>query len=106
MSSKHGYLLTHFASDDLREIVSYLAAEAGEAIAAGIEDELFACFERLATHPGMGHRRSDLTPLPVFFFPLYPYLIVYQRNISPILIHAILHSARDVKRTLKTRTFK
>lgn len=106
MSSKHGYLLTHFASDDLREIVSYLAAEAGEAIAARIEDELFACFERLATHPGMGHRRSDLTPLPVVFFPVFPYLVIYQRGASTITIHAILHSARDVKRTLKTRFLK
>lgn len=60
MSSKHGYLLTHFASDDLREIVSYLAAEAGEAIAARIEDELFACFERLATQAR--HGPSSIRP--------------------------------------------
>jgi plasmid stabilization system protein ParE len=98
------YQLTESASDDLREIVAYLAEHAGEDIAFRIEDELFAKFESLAAYPGQGHRRSDLTALPLVFFTVDPLLIVYQRDVSPIVIHAIFHSARDVKRHLEHRT--
>ena len=100
------YRLTQLASDDLREIVAYLAEQAGEDIALRIEDQLFAKFASLAARPGQGHRRSDLTYLPLLFFTVDPYLIVYQRDISPIVIHAIFHGARDVKRHLKARTIE
>ena len=99
------YILTASASDDLREIISYLATEAGENIATRIEDELFACFENLAEYPGIGHRRADLTSRPFVFFTVEPYLVIYKRDVTSITIHAILHSARDVKRTLRKRTF-
>ena len=98
-----GYRLTDFASGDLREIVAYLAEQAGEDTAFHIEDELFAKFASLAEHSGQGHRRSDLTSLPLVFFTVDPYLIVYQRDVSPIVVHAIFHGARDVKRHLKHR---
>jgi plasmid stabilization system protein ParE len=97
------YQLTDSASDDLREIVAYLAEQAGEDTALRIEDELFAKFASLADYPGQGHRRSDLTALPLVFFTVDPFLIVYQRNISPIVIHAVFHGARDVKRHLRSR---
>ncbi len=98
-----GYHLTELAVDDLREIVAYLAEQASEAVALRIEDELFAKFASLAEHPGQGHSRADLTRLPLVFFTVDPYLIVYQRNVSPVVIHAIFHGARDVKRHLKRR---
>ena len=98
------YQLTESASDDLREIVAYLAEQAGEDTALRIEDELFAKFESLADYPGQGHRRADLTLLPLVFFTVDPYLIVYQRDISPIVIHAVFHGARDVKQHLGSRT--
>lgn len=103
MSSPQGYRLTTFAVDDLREIASYLASEASEEIALRVEEELFVYFQKLADHPGIGHRRSDITALPVLFFPVYPYMVIYQRDTSTITIHAILHSARNVKRILRNR---
>jgi plasmid stabilization system protein ParE/Arc/MetJ-type ribon-helix-helix transcriptional regulator len=84
-------------------IVAYLAEQASEAVALRIEDELFAKFDSLADHPGQAHRRSDLTPLPLVFFTVDPCLIVYQRDISPIVVHAIFQGARDVKRHLERR---
>jgi plasmid stabilization system protein ParE len=99
------YRLTELASNDLRQIVAYLAEHASEEVALRIEDEFFASLDSLAAFPGQGHRRSDLTRLPVVFFTVDPYLIVYQRDISPIVIHAIFHGARDVKRHLKARRF-
>lgn len=97
------FVLTPVAVEDLREIASWLAEQAGEAVAERVENGLFASFQRLADTPGLGHRRSDLTKRPLVFFTINPYLIVYQRDISPIIIHAILHGARDVKRTLLGR---
>jgi hypothetical protein len=29
------------------------------------------------SHPGMGHRREDLTPCPILFWPVGAYLIIY-----------------------------
>jgi len=43
--------------------------------------------------PGKGHTRDDLTDLPVGFFPLGSYLIVYRPNPAPLQIVAILHGA-------------
>jgi toxin ParE1/3/4 len=99
-----GYHLTQAASDDVREIVAYLAEHSSEETAFRIEDELFAKFASLAEHPGQGHRRTDLTRLRLVFFTVDPYLIVYQRDVSPIVIHAVFHGARDVKRHLRKRT--
>ena len=59
------YTLTSSAVEDLRQIMAYLATEAGEQIAQRIEQKLFDCFENLAANPGLGHRRSDLTTRPV-----------------------------------------
>jgi antitoxin ParD1/3/4/toxin ParE1/3/4 len=97
------YQLTESASVDLREIVAYLSEQAGEVTALRIEDEIFAKFASLADYPGQGHRRADLTSLPLVFFTVGPFLIVYQRDISPIVIHAVFHGARDVKRHLRSR---
>jgi plasmid stabilization system protein ParE len=99
------YTLTTSALEDLRQIIAYLATEAGEQVASRIEHNLFGCFDDLAANPGLGHRRSDLTPRPVVFYTVYPYVVIYQRDMSPITIHAILHGARDVRRTFEARQF-
>ena len=53
--------------------------------------------------PGQGHERKDLTRRPVLFFPLYSYLIVYQPDVDPIRIMAVLRGTRNVKRILRQR---
>lgn len=68
-----------------------------------LEDQLFASFEHLATFPGLGHRRSDLTSRSVVFFTADPYLIIYDRHVTPITIYAVLHSVRDLRRILRKR---
>jgi len=98
------YQLAESASTDLREIVAYLAENAGEAIALRMEDELFAHFGILAQHPGIGHRRRDLTPRQLRFFTVDPYLIAYREAEARIIILAVLHGARDVKRLLRSRS--
>jgi antitoxin ParD1/3/4/toxin ParE1/3/4 len=90
------YRLTPTAIDDIDQAISYLASQAGWNIALKIEQELFQLFEKLAAFPGLGHLRPDLTSLPLHFFPSEPYLIAYQRDTKPVIIHAVLHGARDI----------
>jgi plasmid stabilization system protein ParE len=97
------YRLTPSAIDDIDQAISYLASQAGWNIAIKIEQELFDTFQKLSDFPGLGHRRPDLTPLPLHFFPSEPYLIVYQRDTNPLIIHAVLHGARDAATILSER---
>jgi hypothetical protein len=57
----------------------------------------------LARNPRAGHERKDLTDLPVRFFPVYSYLIVYRPETTPLPIVAILHGRREVEKILPKR---
>ena len=96
--------LTPDATDDIDEIFIYLQQEAGDDVALRFRAEFFEHFNLLASRPGIGHRRRDLTPRPLHFFPVDPYLIAYQPEEDRIVIHAVLHGARDVKRQLRARS--
>ena len=66
----------------------------------GNNHELFASLGRM---PSQGHTRKDLTNKPVLFFPMYSFLVVYQPDMRPIRIVAVLRGRRNVKRILKER---
>lgn len=57
----------------------------------------------LATAPGVGHSRADLTGQPVFFFAVHQYLVVYRKT-DPLEIVTIVHGKRDAERILKGRS--
>ena len=73
----------------------------------GVETEIIATCRRLARHPFIGHKRRDITPLPVLFWtlPKYPnYIIVYRPESKPLQVIAILHGKhQDLKEILKDR---
>jgi antitoxin ParD1/3/4/toxin ParE1/3/4 len=58
--------------------------------------EITAAFRLLASHPEAGHLRSDLTPLPVKFWPVFSYLIAYDPAVRPLAIVRVLHGRHDV----------
>jgi antitoxin ParD1/3/4 len=97
-----GYLVSPEANSDIFEIWRWIAKDSVE-LADRVDAELYDMFEALARMPGQGHRREDLTSRPVLFFPLYSYLIVYQPDVDPIRIMAVLRGTRNVKRILKKR---
>jgi antitoxin ParD1/3/4 len=97
-----GYLVSPEANSDIFEIWRWIAEDSVE-LADRVDAELYEMFEALARMPGQGHRREDLTTRPVLFFPLYSYLIVYQPDVDPIRIMAVLRGTRNVKRILKKR---
>lgn len=96
------YDLSAEAQADLFGIWSHIAEDSIE-LANRIESEFHSLFASLGRMPRMGHARKDLTRRPVLFFPLYSYLVVYEPDVTPIRIMAVLRGKRDVKRIIKQR---
>ena len=68
-----GYVLSVDADWISIDIWEYIAADNIDAADRWIE-KLFAAFEALGQAPGIGHRREDLTPHAVRFWPVGAYL--------------------------------
>ena len=99
------FQLTPQATEDLDKIWWFIAQQNREA-AEGVETEIIATCRRLARYPLIGHKRRDVTPLPVRFWtlPKYPnYVVVYRPETKPLQVIAILHGKQDVEETLKVR---
>jgi toxin ParE1/3/4 len=94
------YLLSPEAKADIGEIRDYLVSKGGPRLARYILREMTEAFRLLAANPEAGHHRDDLTPLPVKFWPVFSYLIVYQAA-DPLAIVRVLHGRRDVAAILE-----
>jgi toxin ParE1/3/4 len=90
------YILSPETRSDLRDIRDYLAREGGSRVARYVLQEITAAFHLLADHPEAGHSRRDLTPLPVKFWPVFSYVIVYDPGTRPLAIVRVLHGGRNV----------
>ncbi len=99
-----GYVLSPESKNDLREIRDYLARQGGRRLARYVLEEIAAAFRLLVAHPEAGHSRRDLTPLPVKFWPVFLYLIVYDPAARPLAIVRVLHVRRDVAAILSRET--
>jgi antitoxin ParD1/3/4/toxin ParE1/3/4 len=97
------YILAPEAALDLVEIWRYLKKKANVEIAERVERAIREKIVFLASMPGAGHWRRDLTDEPVRFFAVYSYLIVYRPETKPLQVAAILHGSRDVERVLSKR---
>ena len=80
------YILAPEALQDLQELWDYIAAENLDA-ADRVMDTLFAAFERLATMPGLGHRREDLTDRHLRFWTVDAYLVAPHLTVVTMLHH-------------------
>lgn len=96
------YVLARAVEADLDAIWEYIAEDNLDAADRWIE-RLFDAFERLATHPGMGHTREDLTALPLLFWVVGAYLVLYRRQPEQIEIVAVTQGSRDIPAFLKRR---
>jgi plasmid stabilization system protein ParE len=96
------YILAPEALQDLQELWDYIATENLDA-ADRLTDTLFAAFERLATMPGLGHTREDLTDRPLRFWTVDAYLVIYRAEQTPIEIVAVTRGGRDIPRLLQHR---
>ena len=64
------YEISAEALTDLLEIWAHIAADSVD-LADRLDAEFHSLFESLGRMPGQGHTRTDLTGMPVCFFPLY-----------------------------------
>ena len=96
------FVLTKEARRDLQEIWDFIAEDSLEA-GDRVLETFYREFGRLATMPGMGHKRKDLTKQDVLFWPVYSYLVIYRAGSKPLLILAVLHGKRNVRSVLKGR---
>jgi antitoxin ParD1/3/4/toxin ParE1/3/4 len=94
------YRLTKRAEADVEAIADFIAGDSVDAamkVLLAIED----AFVLLASRPGIGHTREDLTDRPLKFWSVYSYLVVYDPVGDPLTVVAVLHGARDVAQVLK-----
>ncbi len=97
------YVVAPAAQDDLLTIWHYYAEEVGDPdLADRMVGEIVAGFHALATTPGIGHLRSDLSEEPLRFWAIRKYLIVYRTEDRPLEIVRVIHGARDVQALLGT----
>jgi antitoxin ParD1/3/4/toxin ParE1/3/4 len=90
------YRLSPEAESDLNDIKEYLVKRGGAILARHVLGEIRHALQFLATTPGVGHSREDLTDEPVKFWPVFSYLIVYDPAMKPLGIARVLHASQDL----------
>jgi plasmid stabilization system protein ParE len=95
-----GFRIARAAERDLQDITDHIAHD-DAAAARRVLDRLIHACRHLAAHPGMGHRRVDLTDEDFRFWPVHNFLIVYDPTLDPLVVVRILHGLRDVRRELE-----
>ena len=96
------YILGRDSEQDIDALWEYIAKDSLQA-ADRLIAEIFDAFESLARNPGIGHKREDLTKLPVLFWPVGNFLIIYRAERSLVEIVAVVHGKRDVPMFLRQR---
>jgi toxin ParE1/3/4 len=96
------YVLSVAAELDLNQIWDFIAEDNINAADRWIET-LFDALATLALNPGIGHKREDLTNLPIHFWPVGAYLIPYRVKDKRVEILAITQGARDIPVFLSQR---
>jgi plasmid stabilization system protein ParE len=96
------YRVLPSAFEDLNDIDMYVLENFGISYAVDTQGRLFDTFDLLADFPHMGAARPDIVRAPKRLFALKPYWIVYEPG-TPLLIHRVYHSARDLRRINRLR---
>ena len=100
-SSNYAVRLLSVAEQDLQELISYLAAENPCAAAIAL-DRIETQLQGLQRHPVLGRTPHDpkLARLGYRVLVIDNYLAFYKVKGKTVLIHRVLHGARDFVRLL------
>ena len=90
-----GFVLSHEAIADLRDIYEYIAAKDSAAARRVLED-LRTAMHRLADHPGLGHLRDDLADEALRVWTVHSYLVIYRPDARPLQVVRVLSGYRDI----------
>lgn len=93
------FVLTPRAQQDAGDIWDYIARDSVDA-ADRVLEALEGAMLQLASGPGIGHWREELTDKRHRFFLVHSYLVVYRHETKPLQIIRVLHAARDVQSIL------
>lgn len=96
------YVISPEARADLNDIWEYIAQDNIEAAGRWVAT-LRGAIETLARTPGLGHSRKDLTELPLLFWPIGNYLVVYRKIESRIEIVGVTQGSRHIPSFLNER---
>ena len=91
-----GYILSPESKDDLREIRDYLASRGRRRLARYALQEITGGLPPAGLAPGGRALSRRSTPLPVKFWPVFSYLIVYDPAARPLAVVRVLHGRQDV----------
>ena len=100
-SSKYTVRLLSIAEQDLVDLVSYLTTENSRA-ATEVLDRIEARLAALQSRPFVGRvpHNPKLTALGYRVLVIDNYLVFYEVKGNTVLVHRILHGARDLLRVL------
>ena len=70
--------------------------QGGTGLARHVLGRIQSGMELIGDNPGIGHVRDDLTDLPVRFWGVFSYLIIYDPAPRPVQVLRVLHGARDL----------
>ncbi len=98
MSGKYTVRLLPVAEDDLDEIVAYVALDNLEA-ALKLAEQIESDLSMLSSFPKLGRipRDSDLREAGYRYLIVADYLVFYTVEKRTVIVHRILHGARDYK---------
>lgn len=89
------------ASGDLSEILSFVLENSGVERATHVLAGFVAAFEKLASNPGLGHRRDDLAGSPIRFYRVWSWFVVFRFDEESLEVARVLHAARDIETLLR-----
>lgn len=101
-TNKYAVRLLSIAEQDLEDIVTFVAADNVPA-AVALADRIESNLQRLARHPHLGKIPNDgrLTALGYRVLVIENYLAFYKIKGKTVLVHRILHGARDLPSLLE-----
>jgi toxin ParE1/3/4 len=94
MTSNQGFKLHPEAARDITDIWEYIAEENPRA-AGRVREDILDAIRKLVPFPHQGHKRPDLTSLPLRFQTVRNYIIAYVPEEKPLLVIAVLHGSRN-----------
>lgn len=94
MNSDQGFKLHPEAARDITEIWEYIAKENPFA-GRRVREDILNAIRKLVPFPHQGHKRPDLTSLPLRFQIVRNYIIAYAPEEMPLLVIAVLHGSRN-----------
>ncbi len=94
MTAAQGFALHPLAAHDITEIWEYIAAD-NPLAARRVREEIHSAIRAVVPFPNSGHRRPDLTSLPLRFILVRDYLIAYAPDEKPLWVLAVMHGRRN-----------